>query len=380
MVMSRFSKMRIAGVAVTAPDNPRSIDEDIALFDHDPAKLARAKKIIGFGTRYVGFEGWTGTDLAEAAARHLFEGLKIDAAEIDMIICAIPKPDYIQPGSSFVLHRELKLPKTCAAIDINHSCSGFVYGLWLAGGLLESGACRKILLSTGEHYRYPPGQRDALLFSDGGSATLLEYDPQAAPSWFNIQADGRSVESLVVPAGGGRLPLDHELMDLRVESWKGETLNLINTYLNGLEVFHFTIREVPPNIKALLEYAGLDMADIDFLVSHQANKQIVDQVAARLALKPDQYSAATFTAYGNHGPGSIPCVLAHQLRDKITGGRQRVIMSGFGIGTAWGSAIMNLEKIYCPGIILEKFSPKRSREEEIGYWVKKLADGSGPGS
>jgi 3-oxoacyl-[acyl-carrier-protein] synthase-3 len=196
MVKSRFSKMRVAGFTVVVPDNPRAIEEDLALFDHDPAKLARSKKVIGFGTRYLGVEGLTGTDLCVAAARRLINGLNLDVGDLDALICAIQKPDYIQPGPSFLAHRDLGLSKNCAVFDLNHGCSGFLYGLWLAGGLLEGGAARKIMLLAGEHFSYTPGQRDSLLFCDAGSATLVEYDPQAPPSWFNIQAD-RSEERRV---------------------------------------------------------------------------------------------------------------------------------------------------------------------------------------
>lgn len=372
MAKSRFSKMKISGFSVVVPDNPRHIDEDLALFDNDQSKLERAKRVIGFGTRYMGEEGCTGSDYCIAAARRLIDALKVDINEIDILICAIQKGDYIQPGPSSIIHQALNLPKSCAVFDINHGCTGFIYGLWMAGGLLEGGTCKKILLLAGEHYSYAPDQRDSMLFCDAGSATLLEYDPQAKPSYFNIQADGSGLDSLVIPAGGARLPIDHEILDLTVTNKIGETLNLLEAYMDGLEVFKFTIREVPPNVKELLEFAGMTLEEIDFMASHQANKQIVDQVSVRIGLKPEQYSTETFSTYGNQGPASIPGVMSHLLRDKIKNGRQRIIMSGFGIGTAWGSAVFDLENVYCEEIAREKIKPRRSREEEIAHWLEKL--------
>ncbi|MDR1922034.1 MAG: hypothetical protein LBS31_09910 [Candidatus Adiutrix sp.] len=372
MAKSSFTKMKFSGLSVTAPDYIRSIDDDLALFDNNPVKLARAKKLIGFGTRYRAPEGCTPTDLCRAAVRRLIDDMAIDVNSVDALILVTQKPDYSQPGSSYIIHRDFNFPKSCAAFDINHGCPGFIYGLWVAGSLLESGACRKIMLVAGDYYGSYNELRNQMLFGDAGSAALLEYDPQAGPSHFNIQADGHGFEAIINPAGGARLPIRADVLDLEVIDKHGEALRLVDGYIDGLEVFNFSVREVPPNIAELLEFAGAKLDEIDFVAFHQTSKQIVDRVAAKTGLRPEQYSTSTFSVYGNQSVASVPGVIAHMLKDKVARGRQKVILSGYGIGAAWGSCLLDLDHIYCSGLVLEKFDRQPSREEVIAYWIKKL--------
>ena len=157
MTQSRFQRVKISGLSVVVPDYPRRIDDDLdEYFDGNPSKLARAKKQVGFGTRYVAPEGCTTVDLCEAAARRLLEDMKIDVKDLDAVIVVIQSPDYLEPASACVIHQRLNLPKTCAVMDINHGCPGYVYGLWVASALVAGGACRKLLLLAGDRYPYFP--------------------------------------------------------------------------------------------------------------------------------------------------------------------------------------------------------------------------------
>ncbi|MDR1656432.1 MAG: ketoacyl-ACP synthase III [Deltaproteobacteria bacterium] len=373
MTKARFTKMKISGLSVVVPDYPQSIDDHIDYFDHDPAKLARAKKIVGYGTRYTSPPGCTPTDLCLAAGRRLIGDMKIDLDEIDALICVMQKPDFSQPGSSFIIHKYFQLPKTCACLDLNQGCPGFVYGLWLAGSLLESGSCRKILLFTGDYYDSSPKLRNRLLFGDAAAAMLVEYDKEPKPSYFNLGADGSSYDLIINPSSGARLPIRQDLLDLVVSDRQGDELKLIDGYLDGLEVFNFSIREVPPNVTELFEYAGLIASDIDFAAFHQANKQIVNHIATKSGLRKDQYSVLTFSEYGNQSSASVPGVLAHMLKERAATGQLKVLLCGYGIGAAWASCITELAHIYCSGIIKEKFDNMRTREEEISFWIKRIS-------
>ena len=372
MTKAKFTKMKIAGLSVVVPDYPQSIDDHIDYFDNDPAKLARAKKIVGYGSRYTSPPGCTPTDLCVAAGRKLINGMDIDTGEIDALICVMQKPDFSQPGSSFILHKEFKLPKSCVCLDLNQGCAGFVHGLWMAGSLLESGSCRKILLLTGDCYDSSPWLRSRLLFGDAAAAILIEYDDHVAPSFFNLGADGNHYDVIINPASGARLPIRQDVLDLTVHDRQGDDLKLTDGYLDGLEVFNFSIREVPPNVIELFKYAGLGPDDIDFVAFHQANKQIVDHIANKSGFKKDQYSALTFSEYGNQSSVSVPGVIAHILKDRVSSGRLKMLLCGYGIGAAWASCVTELDHIYCSGIIKEKFDNLRTREEEISFWVKRI--------
>lgn len=375
MTKARFTKMKITGLNALVPDYPRSIDEDIAHFDNNPAKLARAKKIVGFGTRYIAPSGCTPTDLALASARRLLTDMAVDPGQIDAVFCVMQKPDYPQPGSSFIIHKSLGLPKTCACLDINQGCPGFVYALWVAGGLLESGSCRKILIVTGDAYCASPDLGSRLLYCDAGAAALVEYDDQAGPSFFNLGADGGAYEAIIIPAGGFRLPVEADVLDLVVPSRQGGELKLTDDYLDSLEVFNLSIREVPPNVTELIEDAGLSPGEIDFAAFQQTTKQTVDHIAGKSGLKPEQYSTRTFSEYGNQSSASVPGVLAHILGQRAAGEKIKALLCGYGIGAAWASCITDLDHINCPGVIKEKFDHQPSREDLINHW-KKIIGGS----
>lgn len=375
MVKSRFEHLKLAGLSVVVPDNPRSIDEDLDLFDSDPDKLARAKKTLGLGLRYRCPEGITPTDLGREAARRLLDDMAVEPGEIDALIAVVTKPDYPYPGAAFVLHGALGLPSSCVALDLNHGCPGFIYGLWTAGGLLESGAARKILLVAADYHQSPHPLRSRILFGDAGAAALLTSDDAAGPSWFNLQSDGRGLSTIIRPGGGARLPMDRDLLELEVKTPAGDPVGLLDEFLDGFGVFDFATREAPPNVKALLEYAQVPLEEIDFAAFHQANRQIVDRVAAKIGLKPEQYSTRTFSEFGNQSTASVPGVLAHLLSEHISSGRRRVLLSAFGVGAGWASAVMDLDRVRCAGVLKLKLTPQRSRAEEIAHWEKVLAQG-----
>lgn len=372
MAKVRYTKMKITGLSTVVPDYPRSVDDDIAEFDNNPAKLARAKKIVGYGTRYTCPPGCTPTDLAVASAKHLVEGMKLDVNEIDALICVMQNPDYSRPGSSFIIHKELGLSKNCACLDLNQGCPGFVYGLWMAGSLLESGAGRKIMVTTGDFYESSPSLKGRLLFGDAGASALVEYDEEAGPSYFNLGSDGHCYDSIIKPAGGVRLPIDQDVLDLRIPDKQGGDMLLTDGYLDGLEVFNFSIREVPPNVVELYEFTGIKPEDIDFAAFHQANKQIVDHIAAKSGLREDQYSTRTFSEYGNQSSTSVPGVIAHLLSERVSSERLKVLLCGYGIGATWASCITDLDHIYCSGVVRQKFDGLPTRQEIIEYWTKRI--------
>ena len=384
MAHSIFKKMKVTGISVVVPDNIIPIEDELELFDNNPKMLARNKKIIGFGTRYVVPRAkgcsCTTTDLCEAAAKKLIDDMKIDANEIDAIIAVIQKPDYPEPGSACVLHGRLNLPDSCAAFDVNHGCAGYTYGLWIAGSMIESGACKKILLIAGDTNSFGFKIDDTfifkndILFGDAGSATMLEYSDNAPPAYFNTYADGKGYEDLIYPFGGLRVRLDKDLLDTVITGKNGAKQPLPAFYMDGWRVFEFTISKVPPSIIDIMNYAGFSADGIDYFVLHQANKQIVDAVAVKSGIPAGKYSSETFTKYGNQSTASMPSVISHLLQDKVTGGKQRLLLSAFGIGLAWCNAIIELDRIYCSGIVVQNFDHIRTREEEIKYWLDKITE------
>jgi 3-oxoacyl-[acyl-carrier-protein] synthase-3 len=215
--------------------------------------------------------------------------------------------------------------------------------------------------------------RTRLLFGEAGAAALIESDDRAAPSFFNLGADGSHHQAIIRPANGARLPVGPDLLDLKIPDLQsGDLVKLTDVYLNGLEVFNFSIGEVPANVKELFEYSRLKPEHLDFAAFHQANKPIVDHIATKIGLSKSQYSTRTFSEYGNQSSASVPCVIAHILAEKAATTSLKVLLCGFGIGAAWASCLTELDRLRCSGVTKLKFANMPSRADLIEYWKTKI--------
>lgn len=306
MAYSVFNNAKISGISFIVPDNHILKPEDyLHLFENSEKKLARAKKMIGYGRRYYSPENITAVDACEVAAKDLIENMNIDINTIDAMVFVSQVPDYRSPASANVLHGRLNLPYSCAVFDVNQGCTGYVYGLWLAHSLVESKACKKVLLLASDNKtiqgRSPQEAYDKsmLLFSSSSSATIIEYTANNYKSHFLLGSDGSRYEAIISPFGRSRIPYTHELLDLKITDNAGNKHKFSGDYMDGTAVFDFSINIVPDHIKALLQLSGYSQDDIDFFAIHQANKQIVEAIASSAELQSDKYNSNTFTNYGN---------------------------------------------------------------------------------
>lgn len=330
------------------PKNERRIEEELELFGGDAAKIARIKKTIGLDRRRVVEAGTTTADLCRAAAEQLLQRARVDRQQLDAVICVTQTPDYLQPCNAAVLHGQLGLKKSCAALDVNLGCSGYVYGLWLAHMMIAAGGCERVLLLAGDTISrlvHPQDGSVAPLFGDGGSATLLERDPAQGAAWFSLATDGTGYDKLIVPAGGQRCPASDATAQV-FEDADGNSRSAENLYMNGVEVFNFTIQVEPQAVRELLEYADLGLDAVDYFVFHQANRYILSNIAKRLKLDLAKVPMRAVERYGNQSSASIPCALCDELSGALTGAApQRLLLSGFGVGLSWASAVVDLSRL-----------------------------------
>ncbi|MEZ5366682.1 MAG: ketoacyl-ACP synthase III [Bryobacterales bacterium] len=279
------------------------------------------------------------SDLAAEAARALFAKSGVDPASIDYVIFCTQSPDYFLPASACVLQRELGLPTACGAIDINQGCSGYVYGLSLAKGLIESGQVKRLLLLTGDTYTkyiHPLDRSVCTLFGDGATATLIDAAPDAQGGLgvFQFGTDGRGADKLIVPAGGFRTPRSSETAAEATDA-DGNVRSAENLYMNGRDVFRFAISTVPRSFRALLEAAGWTADEVDFLLLHQANRFMLDELVARLKF-PKEKTPYRFENLGNTVSSTIPFVLEELLDSGRLKPGARLALLGFGVGYSWG--------------------------------------------
>lgn len=334
-----FKHLAIRGVTVCTGPVRRTLEDEAGLFRDTPEQLQRLRDFVGIEARWIAPMGLTTLDLGEAAARRLFQGTSLDLSTVDALIFVTQTPDHFQPSNANILHGRLGLSKTVAAFDINQGCSGWIYGLWMAGSLIESGACRRVLLLAGDTVTQKIHPRDRAivpLFSDACSATLVERKEEASPFAFDLYSDGTGHGAISIPGGAHRHANDPAMGEERTDD-DGNVRTGEHLFVNGLEVFNFTLREETTALKSMLADLQLSPDAIDAVVLHQANLFILKNLAQRLGFPLEKVPVGTLRDYGNQSSASIPMVLCHDLGESLSVRPLRVLASGFGVGLSWAS-------------------------------------------
>jgi len=307
----------------------------------------------GIVQRHLAAPGECASDLAVAAARKLFASCACRPEEIDFLLLCTQSPDYFLPTTACILQDRLGLPTSAGALDYNLGCSGFIYGLSLAKGLIETGQANNVLLLTAETYSkflHPHDRSVRTLFGDAAAATLIQKRT-AAPAgglpWigpFVFGTDGKGMENLIVPTGGMRRPgreLTTEGYLEASEDASGRERFPDNLYMNGPEIFSFTLRAVPRAVKELLTRAQRTIDDVDLFVFHQANRYMLDHLRDRLQIPTEKFVMA-LSHCGNTVSSTIPIALKEAFsRQQLPPGRL-VMLVGFGVGYSWGATLVNL--------------------------------------
>ncbi len=323
MVASVIDGVGLKGIVACVPERRETVEDLAARFGADAAQ--RIASATGIDARHLVPPHQCTSDLAEAAARRLLERMGWEPGTVDLLVMVTQTHDHILPASGFLLHHRLGLAKGAAVLDLTLGCSGYVYGLWTAAAMLKAAGGRRALLVAGDTTSrlIDPGDRTvAPLFGDAATATALERDGAAAPMAFALGSDGAGAPYLMVRGGGLRRP------DAPA-----------HLFMDGTQVFAFTLREVPDSVRAALELAGWTMEGVDHLVLHQANAQMIRHLARKLGATPGQ-AVLALAGYGNTSSASIPLALADGLGGPLAAGPRRLLLSGFGVGWSWGSAAL----------------------------------------
>jgi 3-oxoacyl-[acyl-carrier-protein] synthase-3 len=349
MVMSVVRGVGVAGLAVAVPAQARTVADDEQVFGVERAR--RVSESVGVSTRRVAPPGVCTSDLCQRAADSLLDNLGWGRDTIDALVLVTQTPDYLLPATSCVLHAKLGLADHCAVLDVNLGCSGYVYGLWLLARLLDGVGLRRGLLLAGDTISRivsPFDSTTALLFGDAGSATALEWD-DSSQMLFDLHTDGTGYRHLMVPAGGCRQP--HSEQTARREMQQdGNIRSEEDLFMNGAEIFSFSLRAVPPSINAVLSLVGWSVEQVDAFVLHQANQFILQHLRKRMRLD-EQKVVIALEEYGNTSSASIPLAIAHALRTRLTHSSLNLVLVGFGVGLSWASAALRCGPIVVPGVI-----------------------------
>ena len=249
-------------------------------------------------------------------------------------------PDYILPTSACILQERLGLRKNIGAIDYNLGCSGYVYGLSLAKGLICAGIARNVLLLTAETYNkhlHPKDKGNRTIFGDAATATVISTEGIAEIGNFCLGTDGSGAENLMIKSGGMRCPKRQE--DLYFDE-NGNPCSSDYLYMNGSEIFTFTLDYVPPLVVDTLRCNELCQEDIDKFVFHQANKYMLNFLRKKMKIDPERFYYS-LAEYGNTVSNTIPIALRNAIEDKSISTGQRILIAGFGVGYSWGATVLN---------------------------------------
>lgn len=375
-MISTYAHVAISGIRVAVPAGGVRLEDEAAYYGGNPKKVKRLQSVTGMDCRRLCPPGVTAADLCAHAAERLLQDMRIDRASIDALLFLSQSPDYVMPATACTLQHRLGLGTHCAALDVGQGCSGYVYGLWLAGGLLESGAARRVLLLVGDAMppRDPRNRIIAPVFGDGGSATLVERRDNVAPMRFSLGTDGSGFETIIIPGGRARLPLsaaqeqDAPLYE-DIPDPEGNPWRLVQPYMDGGAIFNFSINVVPQHLQDFLKDAGRTPEELDWLILHQANRQIMESIALKLGVPLEKTPRDTFSRYGNLASASIPAALADLYAETPPAADARMLLCGYGVGLSWASCLLSPGELNCAPVI--DFVPAgepETREHFIERW------------
>jgi 3-oxoacyl-[acyl-carrier-protein] synthase-3 len=282
------------------------------------------------------------SDMAIKAAEKLFEENNIDRSSIDFLLLCTQSPDYFLPTTACILQHKLKLNTNCGALDFNLGCSGFVYGLSLAKGLIAGKMAKNILLITSETYTkfiHPKDKSNKTIFGDAAAATLISSEKGIFEIGdFIFGTDGSGAENLIVKNGGLRNPF--QTSEDSIDEY-GNVRNDNYLFMNGSAIFNFTSESVPSLIKDILRKIQSDITEIDLFVFHQANKYMLNHLRKKIGIPEDKFYLA-MEHCGNTVSSTIPIALFEAIKDEKVKKCKNILLAGFGVGYSWASC--NLKK------------------------------------
>ena len=299
----------------------------------------------GIAVRHIAAPDECSSDMGVSAAGKLFESGACAPSDIDFLLFCTQSPDYYLPASACLIQHKLGLRTDCGALDFNQGCSGFVYGLAMAKSLIESSLVRNVLLITAETYSKFLNQRDRsvrTIFGDGAAATLIQSIESNTDliGPFVFGTDGRGANNLIVPAGGLRQPISKDTA-IEHEDEGGNWRSAQDLYMNGPEIFNFTLQSVPKAVSILLQKIGYDIDQIDYFVFHQANKFMLERLRSKLRIAPEKFWL-NMELVGNTVSSTIPIALNGAIQQNKIRPGDHVMLVGFGVGYSWAGAMIKI--------------------------------------
>ena len=328
----------IKRISVHLPENVLS-NLDLANEFHrwNPEKI---EKKIGIRERRIANLNETAGDLAYEAALSVLQGY--DKEKIDSLIFCTQSPDYFLPATACLLQDRLALGNHVSAFDFNQGCSGYIYGLAMSKAFINSGIASNVLLLMGETYSkhiHPKDLANRTIFGDGASATIIEKSDSEHIMEFEFGTDGSGYKNLCVLNGAFRSRFDTAAKEMINESGDISTSN--HLFMNGPDIFNFTIESVPKAVENCLIKNEITISDIDYVIFHQANLYMIEYLRKIIKIPKEKFYANLLDT-GNTVSSTIPIALNDCIRNKIIQKGDKILLCGYGVGYSWGAVIIDI--------------------------------------
>jgi|HubBroStandDraft_4_1064222.scaffolds.fasta_scaffold48849_2 3-oxoacyl-[acyl-carrier-protein] synthase-3 len=312
--------------------------------------VERIAQKTGIWTRHIAADEECASDLAASAAQRLFDSGICSSTQIDFLLVCTQSPDYISPTTACILQDRLGIPTCAGALDFNLGCSGYIYGLGLAEGLIATGQAKTVLLVTADTYSKYIREDDRscrTIFGDAAAATLIvaRTVPSAFMGPFLYGTDGRGAKNFVVSNSGTRRIRNNAAAPILEDQASNQERVL---RMDGNQMFKFAVSVVPNNVKALLEKEKITKEDIGLFVFHQANDYILEELRKMMGVEPDRFQSMAPDC-ANTVSSTIPIALKRAEQTGRLRKDTRVLLAGFGVGYSWGAALIRWSGLHAAG-------------------------------
>ena len=327
----------IKGLSYYLPERVVTNEELLKEFPEWSVDKVAAK--VGVDSRHLAAVDETAGDMAEKAARQLFEEYNITPSEIDFVLLCTQSPDYFLPSTACILQDRLGIPTSSGAFDYNLGCSGCIYGMAIAKGLIAANVAKNVLLLTAETYNkylHPLDKSNRSIFGDGAAACLISNEGFAEIGEFSLGTDGSGANNLIVKTGAAR---QKTATGEFVEDDEGHVWYDDYLYMNGGNIFNFTLDSVPSMMKEIMEKNQMATGDVDYYIFHQANKFMLNTIR-KVCVLPKEKFYVNLNTTGNTVSSTVLIGLKDCLDKHIINKGSRVMVTGFGVGLSWGGTIL----------------------------------------
>jgi len=340
-----ISNVAVKGMTACVPKD-HVVNTQASVAGLDTSEMLKVVAMTGIDKHHLSPPHICTSDLCFEAAEKLIDKLNWSKEDIEIVIFVSQTPDYILPMTSAILQQRLGLSTRCVAFDMSIGCSGFVYGMSVIAAMMSASKIKKGLLLVGDTITKLISKQDRStfpLFGDAGTATALAYDEAAHEMDFSLSTDGSGHRAIIVHDGGQRSPFTEQ--SLLPQSFEGGIeRSQQQLYLNGMDVFNFSISKAPASFQQMMSFKNKTIDAFDYFVFHQANKLMNETIRKKLKIEPTKY-LYSLQKYGNTSSATIPLTLVSELQEELSHRQLSLGLCGFGVGLSWGSMTLTTDHI-----------------------------------